>query len=393
MTDLSLPAVFYRALISVAKAANLPTIQDDTQELIQSSLSDLRLVDSRVSSLSLFSPNEVLADIATRDLVYLLVPYVLADTEGRVKTTDIQERLERVERVERYLRTFLSSLETYQIVPGAEKTLYDKSATAVVDPAKRRELKIQQYRKEKELNAKIQAVQKRRHNTASSGPSSDFELIASLLPDPSLAPNATTAEEEDDLDSEDALREATLLLLRLKSAQVHSQLQSISQELELLRSAPPPRPQNLSQESQHGKDREDNNMWRLDARTPQGGPDGNGPLLDPSGKPLRPFTILPSSSSDRVRLQAQVFQPDHRLPTMSIDQYLEIERQRGNILSGGGPQSEAEPTSSEQLALDAEMDGTAFGEQKAEEKRQKDENWARYTDTHPRGAGNTMNRG
>ena len=57
------------------------------------------------------------------------------------------------------------------------------------------------------------------------------------------------------------------------------------------------------------------------------------------------------------------------------------------------PASQSAPTSSEQLAIDAEMDGTAEGEIKAEEKRKKDENWARYTDENPRGAGNTMNRG
>ena len=96
---------------------------------------------------------------------------------------------------------------------------------------------------------------------------------------------------------------------------------------------------------------------------------------------------------------------------MTVDEYLEIERQRGNIITGGGydiqflsvitvslsaqnrPQSESRPTTSEQLQLDSEMDGTVFGEEKAEEKRQKDEKWAQYKDTHPRGAGNTMNRG
>jgi len=57
------------------------------------------------------------------------------------------------------------------------------------------------------------------------------------------------------------------------------------------------------------------------------------------------------------------------------------------------PQSEQELTTSERLALDAENDGTTFGEEKQEEKRQKDESWARYTDTHPKGAGNMMNRG
>jgi len=39
------------------------------------------------------------------------------------------------------------------------------------------------------------------------------------------------------------------------------------------------------------------------------------------------------------------------------------------------------------------MDGTLFAEGREEEKRQKDESWARYTDSHPKGAGNTMNRG
>jgi immunoglobulin-binding protein 1 len=39
------------------------------------------------------------------------------------------------------------------------------------------------------------------------------------------------------------------------------------------------------------------------------------------------------------------------------------------------------------------MDGTVQGELKVEEKRQKDEKWARYTDENPRGTGNMMNRG
>lgn len=62
-----------------------------------------------------------------------------------------------------------------------------------------------------------------------------------------------------------------------------------------------------------------------------------------------------------------------------------------NIFSS--PASENQPTSKEQLAIDAEQDGTAFGEEKAEEKRLKDESWAQFTDSNPRGAGNTMNRG
>jgi len=356
---------------------------------VRSALSDLRLVHSRVSALSLFSENDMLADIATRDLVYLLVPFVMAEVEGRVRTTEPEERLERVERSQRYLRAFLSTLETYQIIPESEKALY--SLAAGVDAQKRRESKIRQYQNEKEIRTRIREVRKRRnHGAPVSEPSSDYELIASLLPDPASKPSAD-ADDEDDLDTDDILREATLLLMRLTYAQAHAQLQSLNQESQLLRSAPPPLPSQPSEDAR-GRTRQSDDMWRLDAPRAQGGPDGKGPLLDPSGKPLRPFTILPSGS-DRAELQAQVFRPDHRLPTMSIDDYLEVERQRGNIISGGGPQSETQLTTKEQLTLDSEQDGTVFGEDKAEEKRQQDEKWAQYTDSHPRGAGNTLNRG
>jgi len=69
---------------------------------------------------------------------------------------------------------------------------------------------------------------------------------------------------------------------------------------------------------------------------------------------------------------------------MSVDEYLAIEAERGNILDGTGEG----PTDSELLAIAAEDD-----DEKAEEKRLKDEKWAQYADENPKGAGNTMNRG
>lgn len=108
-----------------------------------------------------------------------------------------------------------------------------------------------------------------------------------------------------------------------------------------------------------GKGREEQQeMWKLDLNIGPGGdrgPDGKGPLMDHSGrvgqffvsqwskpwahevsKPLRPFTILPSDTAERARLQAQVFGPGYNLPTMSVDEYLQIEKERGNVITGGG---------------------------------------------------------
>ena len=55
---------------------------------------------NRVASLALFSPNESLVDISTRDLVYLFVPFALAEIENRSRTTDFKERMIRIGRAQ-----------------------------------------------------------------------------------------------------------------------------------------------------------------------------------------------------------------------------------------------------------------------------------------------------
>lgn len=50
----------------------------------------------------------------------------------------------------------MNLLETYNIVPEDEKKLYKQKTGGVTDPAKKRELKINQYRKEKALTARIE---------------------------------------------------------------------------------------------------------------------------------------------------------------------------------------------------------------------------------------------
>lgn len=107
----------------------------------------------------MFSPNEILEDVSTRDLAYLLVPFVAAELEGRIRTIDSEERMIHLRNGQRYLRAFLESLETYDIVPAEERELYEKRTSEVRDPTKRRELKIRQYQKEKELRSKVEVHQ------------------------------------------------------------------------------------------------------------------------------------------------------------------------------------------------------------------------------------------
>lgn len=132
----------------------------------------------RVELLSLFSPNETLEDISTRNLPFLFVPYVLAEVENRVRTNGRHERMVRIRSIQvrstiqmimsnnswhfcvqaQYL-AFQDALHTYEIVTESLKTLYSKQSTKVADPAKRRELKIKQYKQEKEFRSKINVCQ------------------------------------------------------------------------------------------------------------------------------------------------------------------------------------------------------------------------------------------
>ena len=114
----SLSTLFLRSLQNVSKASNLPTIQDETQvnlsstkndfwcskyppkDLIDAALRDCRESRARVAHLALFSPNETLDDISTQDLVYLFVPYVLAEIENRARATEKDDRLARLREAE-----------------------------------------------------------------------------------------------------------------------------------------------------------------------------------------------------------------------------------------------------------------------------------------------------
>ncbi|KAG8948878.1 hypothetical protein FRC04_009216 [Tulasnella sp. 424] len=388
---ISLPVLFRRALESASEAYNLPTIEEKTQDLIKSSIRDLKNVSSRISALSLFSANETLEDLATKDMVYLFVPYALSEVNSRLNVgSDPEDRLRVVAESQASLKRFLKLLSDYEIVSDADRSAFDPNAAAALDPGRRREVKIAQSRKQKEIKDRIKALRQRKGGPAGDFPD-DFDLVASLLPGPTRSGDD---DDDDDLDDE-MVREMTLLLLRLIWTQAISNLTMIDQEVEMLRHAlrnpPPPRPPQTERSSGAAADTA---SWRLDRLPGVGsGPDGKGPLLDAQGKPLRTFTIVSGQQADRARLQAEVFRPDHRLPTMSIDEYLEEEKRRGNIITGGGAASQNAPTSSEQLQMDSEQDGTIFGEQKSEEKRKKDEEWAVFTDRNPKGSGNTMNRG
>jgi immunoglobulin-binding protein 1 len=124
-------------------------------------------------------------------------------------------------------------------------------------------------------------------------------------------------------------RELSLTSIRLCIQTSLEALQSSKMEMRMLEevtSSP-----SMVPFAQQQWDQEDGTT-RVEGRRPPPRPTAwSGPLLSESGAPLRPFVI----TSKREALQDQVFRPGHNLPTMTVEEYLEREVERGNILSGG----------------------------------------------------------
>ena len=249
---------------------------------------------------------------------------------------------------------YLRLLDSYDILSPSDARLLEQyrenprnfSTASTTDPTARRETKIRRFKEEKSLKQALEYLQRN--------------------------PAATQDDE--------VHRKLELAQIAYCTHQTFQSLESIAQELHILAQAPqhqPPRPDQVGATADI-RDRTRNGdgySERLDSAHLSAGL--KGPLLDQSGRPMRPFTLL----GRRQDMQQGVFRPDHNLPTMSIDEYLEEERRRGGIIDGGGPQSGVRP----------EPDEDDFD--KADEETMKARAWDEYTEANPKGSGNTLNRG
>jgi len=252
-----------------------------------------------------------------------------------------------------HLRTFLQQLDSYDLLDKSDTDNFERlkespstfSVAASTDPAARRNEKIKRYQAEKELKKKVELLESRLSHS----------------------------------DDDEIARDLYLQQVRLAKHESFQILESISQELHILSLAPAPDEIDASRPTSDLRDRDRaSNGYSDKLDGPRHSSAGlSGPLLDPKGRPMRPFTLL----DKRQQLQQGVFRPSHNLPTMSIDEYLEEERRRGGIIEGGGPQSGMPP----------EPDEDNY--EKTDAATMKARAWDEFVEENPKGAGNTLNRG
>ncbi|KNE64391.1 hypothetical protein AMAG_09415 [Allomyces macrogynus ATCC 38327] len=342
----------------------------------------------RVHAQRLFSTNEALDDVKTTDLPLLLVHAYLADAYGRLRTDGPQARLATVKTIQSQFQQFMTQCDTYDLIPRDERSYMGAMAppaAAKLGGDQRRDFKIARFKASRqresllaERAAQLGDFATRRGAAAmiAAAPSLAIATGISVTTTTSAQPTAAAAAAADDADAdlsgddEAVARDFYLLLVRHWIAKAVDELINLQEErahLDRMVQEPPRRPQPSSSSS---------SADRLDGPPRQSIFARTGPLLDKGGRPLRPFTI----TSQRAALQDQVFRPGHRLPTMSLDEYLEAEMARGGIL----PRAEPAPAKNESDDDDEDSDR----DEVADRKLYKARNWDAFTDDNPRGWGN-----
>ncbi|GAA5874226.1 hypothetical protein JCM8547_007797 [Rhodosporidiobolus lusitaniae] len=418
--DISLAQLLTRAIRNSDAVCSAPSPNSPaTQSLLTKTLSDLTLASKLINYLAVLSPNETLEDIATRDLRCLLVEALRGQLSVLVKTKGGEERLGWLKKAQDHFRLYLKQIEQYEIVPQQQRLTLAGPKHSETDPSRRRAGKIAQFKMEKEIKGTLDELRTRRRkmHIRSTAPSASSSSSTTSQPQEQEEDDFAFLSDDDD-QADDIARPLLVSLLTLHYLRAHSELSSIEQEVELLEhgmrmSDLPSGPsggrgkegrmlefmnavgRGTGEEDVRQKEREggegEEAMWRLDKLKLE-----DEPVLSPNGKVLRPFTILPSSSSSsssgglstRLRLQSEVFRPSHRLPTMTIDEFLQQEQEMGNVLQGGGERTteEVEEARREDRAKQEEDNRQGYEDEEGGLRKKRE--WDDWKDTHRKGEGN-----
>ncbi|KAH7165519.1 TAP42-like protein [Dactylonectria macrodidyma] len=331
----------------VLESTTLPATSPAYRTELDKALGLYARAREQLSRVAIFSPNEGAEDIATSDLPYLLLDFHVAELVQRTPGFQVDQRAAVLEQSRAAYERFLALIDGYSLVVAPYNRLIeryrdDPATFAVIaagsDMTARRDGKIANYKAEKQLKEKLDTLRR----------------------------NPRYLDHGD----EEVVRELYLTNVTFAVHTTMQALDALNREFDMLAQAPRPDPSSSPSTAPRPNDDEATRLDQpLRSLTNRG-----GPLLSAKGKPLQPFTLVGS----RTDLAKGVFRSGHNLPTMSIDEYLEEEKRRGNILQGG---VEEKPVVDED-----DMEA-------ADEATYKARAWDEFTDHNPKGAGNTLNRG
>ncbi|XP_052589396.1 immunoglobulin-binding protein 1 isoform X1 [Peromyscus californicus insignis] len=328
-----LPELFEtsKKLLEEVEVATEPTGSRTIQDKVTKGLDLLEKAAGMLSQLDLFSRNEDLEEIASTDLKYLMVPALQGALT--MKQVNPSKRLDHLQRAREHFINFLTQCHCYHVAEfqlpqtktnSAENNTASSSVAYpnLVAMASQRQAKIERYKQKKEVEHRLAALE-----------------------------SAVESGQADD----ERVREYHLLHLRRWIAISLEEIESIDQEIKILKEKDAPR----------------------EASTPHSSL--------PEKPPMKPFILT------RNKAQAKVFGAGYpSLATMTVSDWYEQHQKYGALPDRG-------------LAKPTPADFTRAAPQQQDQEEKDDENeekavhrlreWDDWKDTHPRGYGNRQNMG
>eukprot|EP00300_Choanocystis_sp_HF-7_P037534 c53712_g1_i1.p1 GENE.c53712_g1_i1~~c53712_g1_i1.p1 ORF type:complete len:356 (+),score=68.82 c53712_g1_i1:38-1069(+) len=274
-----------------------------------------------------FSPNETIEDTNTSDLKYLLVPYYLAFLHLAIR--DMDSRLLHVETAISMLNAFLGECYRRGAMSDEDRAAYERESD---NPSANRTDKVRRFKREKALNEAMQV------------------MIAEQVAHPEATEH-----------SEEVEREYVLALLEIAIGKSMSELATLNQEKEILHHMRQNRPAAVVAQPQPEDD------TRFEQK----------PIADTSTTAVT--SGLTGGAWDlRQKLHAKVFTYGLSLPTMTLEEFAEVELK--NALERSERQKEKQ---AEKAKIDPDS------EEAVDAETLKKRGWDDYKDENPRGVGNT----
>ncbi|XP_077227931.1 PP2A regulatory subunit TAP46-like [Tasmannia lanceolata] len=387
MEEIPLPGLFEQA----RKIHSMASESGVDQETLRKGCEALRQCDEMISKLALFSTNESKDDISTANLKYLLVQYYHGELTEKLTHEDrvhvLKISLDR-------LKEFISFCEALELVP--EEELQTHAQEGPDNPAARRATKIARFRHQRAAESKLQEIKERKERRGRSSRAAAFST-----------PIEDGEENAMDDDGEEE-REAWLATISLAVSKALDLLEMLKKEEEMLSTVREKQLQEgdkevaqaiLDERARQAQDFHRNAAIRAQFSKPvqpitcatfaQDVLEGRAKASQAHEHKHRPMIFGPSSlfggklTSERERMAAQVFQPGHRLPTMSIEEAGLREMEMMNTWQERNAKLFEEANSS--WYKDKRKPVADDDDDEAAEKARA---WDDWKDDNPRGAGN-----
>nr|XP_043634323.1 PP2A regulatory subunit TAP46 [Erigeron canadensis] len=327
MEDMSLPVLFEQARNIHLLATDSSLHAKEEVEMRRKGCEALLKCEEMISKLGLFSSNETKHDITTANLKYLLVPFYLAELTEKAAHDN---RMEILKVSQAKLKEFLSFCDAMELVPEDELEPSAQGHNAAVD---RRAKKIARFKRQRAAESKLLELRERKERRGRSTKASALSSPVDTGDDDVL---------DDDGEEE---REAWLTTISLAICKALDLMEMLKKEEEMLSAIKEKQEQEGNTEisqailEERAKTVED---WHRNAAArarymkpaapitcatfAQDVLEGRAKVSQSHDHKHQPLMFGPARlvggniTSERERIAAQVFQPSHRMPTMSIEE-------------------------------------------------------------------------